>query len=495
VIATGRATSAGVVVAGCALAAGLTALAVRVPFERTPVVVAAILLALMAVPVAVAVVRRRFVLFDPPWIVLFLFAITFPIQAIYLVGVTDYGNGLLADRDRWTTLVNVALVLSGVALVAFFAGYGARRLAARASRMIPVPTAAPDRRRLRGAIVALSAAGLAGWVVFFASVGGLGAFVSSLSEHNANSAGRFYLIWIIHLFPIANLIWFTDRLSRHERAGRFAYVAHLAVAILLLLSLGGRAQVLALLEMLIIIRFFLLRDVKVRHAVALVVVAIAFLAVYGTYRESTESQLTRAEQLSLSPETVREQAAADRERYARLTEPRALADQILQYDYSSLDMFVLLLDEVPDRFPWQHGRTFMDVAIRPLPGALIAEKPDSLNTQYNVRLFGAERGGKKASLLGEGYVNAHVPGIVLLAFLLGVFGRALVIFRERHVALPAAVLVYAVLFRFVQSMTGGGFGEIAMATLMYLLPVLGVLLYAGRGPARAAAPRTLAAAR
>jgi hypothetical protein len=152
-------------------------------------------------------------------------------------------------------------------------------------------------------------------------------------------------------------------------------------------------------------------------------------------------------------------------------------------------MMVVLRRDVPEKFPYQYGTTFLDVFVRPIPSAIYPDKPDPLNTQYNVRLFDGTRGGKKASILGEGYVNANVAGILLLMFFYGVFARTTVAYRERNRDSVGAIVLYVLLWRFVGMLTGGGFGEAATYSLLWIVPILAVFAYLR--PRRPAAVRAV----
>jgi glycosyltransferase involved in cell wall biosynthesis len=463
----------------CAITLATLYMVARLPYQRTPVAYGAGLCALFVLPLVVAIATRQFGLFDPIWPVLLLLLLQMPAQAIYLAGVSDYGNDLMGDRHRWVELINRSLLLTALAAAVFVAVYALGARPARSiARALPAARHVSTGHALTRVIWVFSILGVLGYVTFFASVGGLGDFISNLSKHNASSAGKFYLLWVAKLFPIANLLWFMQRAARGQRSGRLAYFAHLTVAVIMLLSFGGRAQVLYLIELLIVVRFFCTRDIRVRHLVAFAVIGVLFLALYGAFRESTEKRYSPRDFQQLSPESQQIVREREANRYTRTLTPRGLADQVFQYDYAPLDTFVLVLRGVPDQFPYQYGATLLDVFIRPVPGALWDDKPKPLNTQYNQRLLGAERSGKKASILGEGYVNGNVVGIVLLVGALALFARAIVFYRERFATLAPAIVVYAILYKFVWSMTGGGFGEVAMGTLVYLLPVMGAFVYA-----------------
>jgi hypothetical protein len=186
------------------------------------------------------------------------------------------------------------------------------------------------------------------------------------------------------------------------------------------------------------------------------VVAAMFLFFAGSYRRATAS--------GASPTAVPADISAS-----------AVADELLYYDYSSLDIMVLLLDRVPDEVSLRWGRSFLDLVVLPVPRSIYPEKPAPLNTWYNQQLFGAERSGKKASIIGEGFVNFHIPGVVLLMLMYGFAARVLYTNLQLSDFGPGAVLVYALFYKFIWSLSGGGFGEIGFELLMRLLPVLVVI--------------------
>jgi hypothetical protein len=472
--AVGMSVGVGVLVTAAALAAALATTVSRLPTERTPLLVAVAVLAALIFPIVRAVARHEFGVFDPAWPVLLMLTIQFPIQTMYLVGISDYGNDLMPDRAAWARSINIVLLIALAGGGAFMLGYAAKRHAAALARILPRPTPVFDSRADR-AVAILSCLGLVGYALYVASVGGLPYMLTHLSERNALSNGRYTLIALIWLFPIANVLWFAARTQRPP-TGRAPYLAHLTASLAILLTLGGRGMVLHFLLILLALRFFLVKEFKARYLLFVGVGIAVFLAAYGSYRQSTQRP---------SPTEWAELAPAQRLAYERkagdsllvVLSPRRFADQLFQYDYSSLDMVVLLRRDVPEELPYQYGSTFLDAVVRPIPSAFYPGKPDPLNTRYNVELLGAERGGKKASIIGEGYVNAHIGGVLLVMFLYGVFARATLAYREVNRSSVGAVILYVLLWRFVGMLSGGGFGEAATYSLLWIVPVLAVLAY------------------
>jgi hypothetical protein len=487
IAARARPTAAVALVAlsAASIAAATAVWVSSLPPERTPLVLAVLVLVVLLAPLALAIARGQFCVFDPAWPVLVMLAVQFPVQALYLVGIADYGNNLLPDRAAWARSVDVVLLIALGGGLAFMVGYAAKSYAARLATLLPRPRPMFDDRT-RGVIVVLSAAGLVGYAIYVTSVGGLTYMLTHLSERNALSNGRYSLIALIWLFPIANVIWFAARTQQARQSWSWGYAIHLSVSVALLLTLGGRGMVLHLLLVLLALRFLLVKEFSAGYMLVVGLAAAVFLAAYGSYRQSTQRP-SPTEWAELTPQERLQREQIFGSSLGVLLSPRRFADELFQYDYSSLDMMVLLRRDVPSKLPYQYGATLLDVFVRPVPSALYPGKPDPLNTQYNVRLLGGERGGKKASIIGEGYVNANVAGVLTLMFLYGVFARTVLAYRQQNATAVGAIVVYVLLWRLVGMMSGGGFGEAATYSLLWIVPVVGVLAYLR--PRTASSPR------
>jgi len=462
-----------------ALAVGTSGLVItRVTPESMPVVLSLLLLGIVVAPPLAAALRRRLDVFEPIYVVLAFIALQFPVQAIYVALVHNYDRPPVVGHERWLELINRSLLLAIAGTLVFIVGYYVpRRAAATAARALPLPRGEWDGGSLAPILMVLTAIGLAAFYYFMDRVGGLRYFVENLYRHNELARGRYYILWTFQLLPLASLAWFAHLARRNGRAlNSLLFWMHFAVANALTLSLGGRGQVLYLWEVLLVIYHYRVRRISMKAIAVFFVVATTFLFVVGSYRRSTADGAGTTFSLALSP--------------------TAAADEVLYYDYSSLDIMVLLLDRVPDEVPLRWGRSFLDVVVLPVPRSVYPDKPAPLNTWYNQQLFGAERSGKKASILGEGFVNFYVPGVLLLMLAYGFAARTFYTSLQLSDFGPGAVLVYALLYKFIWSLSGGGFGEISFELLMRLVPVLVIIYFVRRRvPHRPAVATRVAPAR
>src|SRR5205085_2488842 len=72
------------------------------------------------------------------------------------------------------------------------------------------------------------------------------------------------------------------------------------------------------------------------------------------------------------------------------------------------------------------------------------------------------RSGKKASLIGEGYYNFSYPGIVLVLLLYGLAARVVWEYLGRGVRTGGMVVLYAIFYKWIWSLSGGGFSELTL---------------------------------
>jgi oligosaccharide repeat unit polymerase len=452
----------------------------RVPHDSTPTLLAFLLFVVCVIPFVFAWARGKFDPFEPVNLVMFFLGFKF--IGATLLGVV-YGSFYeeLLPGGRGIGLVNLALSLAILGAVAFLFGYyHPPRAAERLSMIVPQPNPTWSSPRLRQTIVVFTAVGIVAFFYFMSIAGGLGYFVAHLYQHNEASAGRHYLLGAALLLPVASLLWFaylSAQQNRHLR--RRVFWVHFAAASAMLFALGGRGHLLAFWETMVIIHHYAVRAIRPRHLVIFAAFLVIAFSLIGTYRESTAPGGT-----AFSARTA-------------LT-GQGLANQLF-FHLSSAPMttLVVLLDKVPREIPYRDGMTFANTFVQPIPRAFYAGKPPPQNTWYNQNLYGRGRSGKKATVIGLGYVNFGILGVALIMFLYGLVARAVYFYLDRNRFNPVALLIYAVLLKYIWSNGGGGFDELTVKTLQLLIPTLiGVGIVCGwanrkRAPALAPMGREL----
>lgn len=444
-----------------ALAAVLGLVSARASDQTRPVLWALVLAVVLAAPLIHDIRTRTFELFAPLWPILFGLAVHFVAQTLYLAYVSNYQIGLL-PIERWTYLINVALVLCIFGVLAFYVGYyRCGRISDGLARLIPRPRYALEPRRVALAVVALTLISLLSYGLIMKSPSGVIQFIKHLHSHNQAFRGRYEIYYGAQMCIVAALLW----LAMRPRGRRWviAYSAYLGFTFLLILSLGGRALAGTVIETAIIVYHYRVRFVRVRTvlsvAAALLVIAL-FVGAYRNYSDSASSGRSIGERL------------------AAVASPRGFLDQWLQYDVSSLDTFVLLLDKMPRQIHPVYGETFAGLAWTFAPRAIWHGKPQQFDTQVAQKLFGPHTTGKAGSIVSEGFYNFLWPGVLAVMLVFGIVARAVYSYLRLGPRSVGAIVLYALLWKWLWTVNAGGASEATLGMVMLVVPALVAVRFA-----------------
>jgi hypothetical protein len=143
-------------------------------------------------------------------------------------------------------------------------------------------------------------------------------------------------------------------------------------------------------------------------------------------------------------------------------------------DLVPFDVFVKLIDNTPDKLNFQLGRGYWVLPIAPIPRRLWPGKPVvSMERMVTDALFGP--GTKETytmTMVGDFYLNFHIPGIVLGMFTWGVFWRAMydaLLRRRRDVAMT---MFYAIALTVGFSHVRGYLGSYIISMLEWAIPLV-----------------------
>lgn len=135
--------------------------------------------------------------------------------------------------------------------------------------------------------------------------------------------------------------------------------------------------------------------------------------------------------------------------------------------------FYPILVKVPSEEKLLWGRTYLDWGLRFIPRELWPDKPRGVDVQANETFYGGDW-GMPPGAVGEAYWNFHLPGVIIIFFLFGMFKRWFVDLLLRHPDAPAIMAIYMLsIFYFDASENG------FRAWLYAILPVLPMLWMGG----------------
>ncbi len=320
---------------------------------------------------------------------------------------------LAADNGLWVGTfpgLTGGLVLWSVGIVSVAAG-------SRAAALVRLPaalsTASAGRGRLsavvsstqRGrrnvAIVATIA--FVSLCAFVVKVGGPTAYVKSLNNSAASTAGLTYVMWGISFAKYGSFACLGEAWTHGRRPPGRVIVA-VTVAILLLLSLGSRLLLLVALIQLLVL-YAAVCPISRRFWLAL-----GTTAVIGTVLFVTLGEFRRWESVPHHPSFPTYLVKVSVPEL-----PRTYAN-----DYAdAVRLSVLARRVVPSRAPYEYGKEFLRILLQPIPGQL---RPTiSTAPALEATFTSGHKNGNALPVPVEGYIEFGFAGTVAFSALLGLF--------------------------------------------------------------------------
>ncbi len=378
---------------------------------------------------------------------------------IYIRGL-DYHLALPGWRgDQLSNLVAYELLVSALALGAYYLGFfsGLRP---------PLPRV--YFRPPQGVMVkALLTIGLAAvvFVLYVRSQGGVSNHLLSWAEVGRVDAikGEGHWLKISRLGGLTALLWFAyDR--RALRRPLF-WAAGIACAMINFLGSGSRSSVVFLLVVGTLIWLIGKRRFSPVRTLVVVCLCLLIIASLGRLRrglfsgEVDWSALYATGAVSSFVESLDE----------------------LRYRYGSLDSAYPVLARVPHEVDFLYGSSYLTLVALPIPRAMWPDKPGTVGKLAGEVFYGV-KAGIPPGAVGEAYWNLHIPGVLLLFALFGIFHRTMASFLEVYHAYPGAVAIYALTVFWSQPSIS------AMAEWLYMMASVVALLWLG-GALRLTRPR------
>ncbi len=352
------------------------------------------------------------------------------------------------SRDQLLDLMSYELVLSSIGMVAYYCGFF----------FLPAPS--PPRARFArprnlSMKVALAVAFATAVFLFYMSTqGGILAHILSWGgSRRVALAGEYYWVPLINMGTVACLIWVAYE-PRVVWNPVFWGMAGLS-ALILLISGGSRSGLIYFGIVGMIVWMIRVRKVAVARVALLAVLAIAVLVPLGRLRQSTWSGRIDWSVLTSLNAVEAFQAGVGGEVSERATSESAT---------------LAILGRVPEQVDLLYGSSYLAAASIPIPRKLWEGKPVLADARAGNVFFGFNA-GVVTGAIGEAYWNLHIPGVVIIFLLYGVFHRWLATFLRRYPREPAAILFYAVTLWHFSSPS-----SLALVTWMMNLVPLAVLL-------------------
>jgi oligosaccharide repeat unit polymerase len=382
------------------------------------------LVLLTAVPTFQYLRRGRRDLFEPVYVGTIVFFMMFWVRSLRVLWAGSYLFGdppFTPDIRRAWNLAWIYLILAaGVFFAAYYSDFGK----ALASKLSPLP-AGWKERAARRMIYLLFFGGLGAYYVLVGRYGGLGSFLTrrqglvptlGVGVGDVETLRYSVVLSALAAFAIALCA------KKHLHISLFLFV----IAMVLGTGAGARTDTLFPLLSLLMMDHYLRKPKKLRHFVALgMVAALVVSPLVIIFREGLHpSEAWTSSAVSGSDDVP------------------SFLDRL-----GGIESLALIIRDTPASLDYQYGKTLAYILVAWVPRYLWEDKPPSFTqifpALYLREFFEPGGVGYAPTIFGEAYVNFHLPGILMFALVGGWLLRALyehLIARKRTVS---GVFIYS----------------------------------------------------
>jgi oligosaccharide repeat unit polymerase len=287
--------------------------------------------------------------------------------------------------------------------------------------------------------------------------GGLNAHLLSWQEGRHEAlAGDYYWILLIKFSALATLLWFS--LSRRAIYQPLLWVCAFLSILMNFLATGSRGTVVFF--FIIAILVWMLREKKFAptRVILIGIMGVILISFLGEFR----ARIWRG-QISFMSD-------GDETSLTEYFEQGAVESAERAWTSSGL---LPILARVPNDVDLLYGSSYMAFVTLPIPRSFWPNKPGQVGGLVGETFFNSPSGTPPGPI-GEAYWNFHIPGILIIFFIFGIFQKWLARCFIKYQRYPAAILIYLTILFTLDPSTPA-----TVVCLMLLIPLLVLLRVTG----------------
>lgn len=327
-------------------------------------------------------------------------------------------------------------------------------------RWLPFKLPESNNKEVSRTAIVLTVISLFAAVVFFYQVGGVSYYVSNWGITHILTKGKMYLIALMLVTKIAFLILAAFTLRNRINQNRWDWLLLFSIFVISFVVtalIGSRLLLLAYLIEALIVFHYLWRAFTVKQIVfagiCLVVVGVVLM---GELRSHTWNQ----------DKTLLQQAQAT------FYSVEKTGDTLFNHYFDSVMTLIVVMDNIPRRFGFEMGRTYLELLVRPIPyqfrpGFSTANLSDVIP-------------GGVISSQGEAYLNFGLFGVILIMFMYGAVAKLAYSWLRPSEKRWSAVVLFAIILLYLMIFLRGSFASHTSIFLIDLVPALSVFILLSR---------------
>jgi oligosaccharide repeat unit polymerase len=347
------------------------------------------------------------------------------------------------SSEHFNNLMSFVFLYSIIALISLYAGYYSK-IAILLGQLPPQFKVCWSRKKvLTASLFCLIVGGVAFWLLF-KKIGGIEAMKDPglASRLDIQKGGRAVYFPFTGFLGLGFLMLYLYRIGKPRRLWEIILLAiFLIPSVIGFLLSGSKSIFLSILIYVLTARHYLKNRLSLKKlfvVVCLICLLVPLLYGYRTFGIS---------HLDLLWDGFR----------SAFNRPFCFLEPIIGRSYGA-DAFLLIMDKTSEGYPFQFGRTFAFLFPAFIPRFLWPEKPWSFGVTFTKDFLSHVPGLVASSgptLIGEFYLNFHLPGIIIVFFFVGVFMKSVYFYCIKRFKSREMLLFYSLfLVRIVHSLDG-----------------------------------------
>jgi oligosaccharide repeat unit polymerase len=383
--------------------------------------------------------------------------IFYVIKPLFIIFYLDYDiEGLeYLPKDKKIELLSIALFYVMCGILSFYIGYSAR-IAKIVAQKLPVFKNQWKLLRFILLITIFIFIGIASYI-YLTKTGDAGPRSELVKGENK------YIFLGVLFLKISFLLWFTGALVFSQKPLKICFWLSLPFFAAMFISLGGRGRLLWPIIMCLVIYNYLKKRVSAKKLILYVFlffIAVSFL--FGFLF------------VFITGKVIPDFYLSD-----------IFIKFMVKRNIDRIDNFAVLLNGM-DKLSFQYGKTFLAPLFQPFPESWV--KAIGTNIESGGYIFMKtffpdvlEKGvGFPVTLIGELYLNFHLPAIIFGMFVFGTFIRITHEYFNRDRKNPSILLFYSLAFVSIPGLLGGDFSHsFIFISIDFILLVFSLSFIAG----------------
>jgi hypothetical protein len=198
---------------------------------------------------------------------------------------------------------------------------------------------------------------------------------------------------------------------------------------------GSKSQFLTPVLTLVMVYHYLVKPMRLRHLAGFGLFVVLVFPFFNAFRHAGPSGL----------------AGVFSEAARVLGDPSALLRSVVSR-FHDMDAVITVVRDTPQVMDFQYGRTFLPAVTAWIPRSIWPDKPvvsfgKVFAETYFAAVYAGTGSAASVTVLGEGYVNFHVAGMLWTALGIGVVMRLIYEYTMRRVGGMTGLFLYTTLFK------------------------------------------------